>query len=411
MAQDHRQVLPGDPGEAELKNVTAAVVLYNSKDLIPGLSETIKLLPPDMRTVIYDSGSSDGSAELASSLVNNSTIIKGSNHGFGFGNNRCLEKIDTEYTLLLNSDASIDGLSLEKLVSFLDNNPDHAGVQPLVRLWGWEKVTVSSGVYFTEYGEAWDSRFMHLELAPLRTGIQVPAITAAVSLFRTEALRSVNGFDESFFMYFEDADLSLRLGAAGWKLAVERSAEATHMVGASSKRRCALKWELESSIRMFRRYFGGGRLSLAWWRREARIAVHSIVRGKSPFWRIAVILKATRGKEEVRIISEETKVILYGDPMDLPLERTEGNSRGPGWKGSQISPWGGFQGDGGPVKLQFTAFSHSVTGAISAGNGKLLKRFFIPADSRREVKLAKTTSVVYIQCDSFSDRVEVTLSQ
>ncbi|MCK5034305.1 MAG: glycosyltransferase family 2 protein, partial [Candidatus Sabulitectum sp.] len=321
-----------------MKNVTAAVVLYNSKDLIPGLSETIKLLPSDMRTVIYDSGSSDGSAEFASSHIKNATIIKGSNHGFGFGNNRCLEKIDTEYTLLLNSDASIDAVSLGKLVSFLDDNPDHAGVQPYIRLWGWEKVTVSSGVYFTEYGEAWDSRFMHLELAPLRTTIQVPAVTAAVALFRTEALRSVNGFDESFFMYFEDADLSLRLGATGWKLAVERSAEATHMVGASSKRRSALKWELESSIRMFRRYFGGGRLSFMWWRREARIVIHSLLNGRSPFWRMEVIFKAMMGKEEVRTIPEETKAILFGDPMDIPLERTEANSNGPGWKGSQISP-------------------------------------------------------------------------
>ncbi|MCK5841384.1 MAG: glycosyltransferase family 2 protein [Candidatus Sabulitectum sp.] len=394
-----------------MKNVTAAVVLYNSKDLISGLSETVKLLPSDMRTVIYDSGSSDGSAELASSLIRNATIIKGSNHGFGFGNNRCLEKIDTEYTLLLNSDASIDELSLEKLVSFLDDNPEHGGVQPLVRLWEWEMVTVSSGVYFTEYGEAWDSRFMHLELAPLRTAIQVPAITAAVALFRTEALRSVDGFDESFFMYFEDADLSLRLGAEGWKLAVERSAEATHMVGASSKRRSALKWELESSIRMFRRYFGSGRLSSRWWRREARIAIHSVTRGKFPFWRIAVILKAIRGKERVRKVPEELEAILFGDPMDLPLARTEDNSRGPGWKGNGISPWAAFRGDGKPVDLQFTALSHSVTGSISTGSGKLLKRFFIPAGSKKTVKLAKTTSVVYIQCDSFSDRVEVTLSR
>ncbi|MEA3266734.1 MAG: glycosyltransferase family 2 protein [Candidatus Fermentibacteria bacterium] len=394
-----------------MKNVTAAVVLYNSRDLIPALSETIKLLPSDMRTVIYDSGSSDGSAELASSLLGSSTVIRGSNHGFGFGNNRCLEKIDTEYTLLLNSDASIDGLSLEKLVAFLDDNPDHAGVQPLIRLWGWEKVTVSSGVYLTEYGEAWDSRFMHLELAPLRTTIQVPAITAAVALFRTEALRSVNGFDESFFMYFEDADLSLRLGAEGWKLAVERSAEAIHMVGASSKRLSALKWELESSIRMFRRYFGSGRLSSMWWRREARIAIHSVIRGKSPFWRTAVILKALRGKERVGKVPEELEAILFGDPMDLPGARTEGNSRGPGWKGNVVSPWAGFRGDGNPVDLQFTALSHSVTGTISAGSGELLKRFIIPADSKREVKLAKTTSVVYIHCDSFSDRVEVTLSQ
>ncbi len=390
-----------------MKNVTVVVVLYNGEKLVSQLAETINSLPADLKTVIYDSGSTDGSVQEASRLLKDALIIKGDNHGFGFGNNRCLEKVNTEYVLLLNSDASIDTESLENLVSFLEKNRGYAGAQPLVRLWGWEKVTVSSGVFLTEYGEAWDSRFMHLELSPLKTPLEVPAITAAVSLWRTEALRGVNGFDEEYFMYFEDADLSLRLGADGWKLAVVRAAEAAHMVGASSRRQSAIEWELESSIRMFRRYLGNGRLSARWWKREARIVLYSMLKGRFPLWRFVLTAKTTKRKVDTVTVSEEIKAILFGNPMDYPLSRIEKNSRGPGWKGNTVSPWGGIRTDGGSAIFHMKALNHSVTGVISSGEGTILNRFCIPAGATREVRLAKSPPLVYIHCDSSSDRVEV----
>ena len=390
-----------------MNSVTAAVVLYNGEKLIPHLAKTIGALPESMPVVIYDSGSTDSSVKAAAELPGNPTIIEGENHGFGFGNNRCLENIETEYTLLLNSDASIDADALERLIEFLDANPDYAGVQPLIRLWGWQKVTVSSGVFLTPYGEAWDSRFMHLELSPLKNVQNVPAITAAVSLWRTEALRSVNGFDESFFMYFEDADLSLRLVALGWKLGVLGSSEAQHMVGVSSSRQRALEWEFCSSIRMFRRYLGKGRLTLNWLKREARIILHSILHGRSPIWRITSILKSMTTKVETVSLPEEVRAILFGDPMDFPLPRTGNKERGPGWTGDIVSPWGGIRTEGKSLELSITALEHSVTGAVSGSAGEMLNRFCIPAEVTQKVEVAETSSLVYIHCDSFTDRVEV----
>ncbi len=392
-----------------MNSVTAAFVLYNGEKLIPQIANTLSSLPGDMPVVVYDSGSTDDSLRLVAKLPCNPLVIRGENHGFGFGNNRCLEKVKTQYTLMLNSDASIDADSLDRLVDFLDANPNYAGVQPLIRLWDWPKVTVSSGVFLTPYGEAWDSRFMHLEFSPLTDLQDVPAITAAVSLWRTEALRSVNGFDENFFMYFEDADLSLRLRAAGWKLGVLRSSEAQHMVGVSSSRQRALDWEFCSSIRMFRRYLGKGRLTIDWWRREARIILHSILHGRSPLWRISSIVKSLRNKVETVNLPEEVRAILFGDPMDFPLTRTSKKERGPGWVQNTISPWGGIRTEGKSLELRITALKHSVTGAVSDSAGKMLVRFCIPAKATRKVKVAETSSLVYIHCDSSADRVKVEL--
>jgi N-acetylglucosaminyl-diphospho-decaprenol L-rhamnosyltransferase len=390
-----------------LKNVTAAVVLHNGVRLIPTLANTISSLPKELSIVVYDSGSSDGSAQAASETLGNAEVIRGGNHGFGFGNNRCLEKVETEYILLLNSDASIQTESLIKLVHFLDQNPDYAGVQPLVRLWGWNRVTASAGVFLTGYGEAWDSRFMHLELSPLKTAINVPAITAAVSLWRTEALKQVNGFDEHFFMYFEDADLSLRLGALEWKLAVVRDAEALHMVGASSDRKKALIWELESSIRVFRRYIGNGRLTGQWWIREMKILLHCIKNGNSPVWRLKAVSRALQKPVSTVLLPPAVMAVLFGEPLDYPLNRPEKNAPGPGWTGDIIAPWGGLRSAGEPVTLHLKGFQHAVTGAVSDNNGELITRFCVPANTSHLLKLTAPPGSVYIHCDSCSNRLEV----
>jgi len=390
-----------------LNNVTVAVVLHNAGSLIPHLAKTLKSLPSDVRTVIYDSGSTDGSAEDAAMACEHAEIIRGVNRGFGFGNNRCIEKITTEYTLLLNSDASIETDSISKLVRFLDDNPDHAGVQPLVRLWGWNRVTASAGVFLTGYGEAWDSRFMHLELFPLRTPVQVPAITGAVSLWRTEALRQVKGFDEAFFMYFEDADLSLRLGAAGWNLSLVRDAEASHMIGASSNRKTALEWEFESSIRIFRRYIGSGRLTWKWWQREIRILRHFILHGNSPLWRLRAVFRAYRNVEKTIDLPSRIASILFGEPLDYPLHRPDESSPGPGWAGNEIAPWGAMKTSGKPVTLLLRSIEHTVTGAVSDKNGDIITRFCVPGKATHSLKLADLSGLVYIHCDSISDRLEV----
>ena len=388
-----------------MQRVTAAVVTYNAAGLA-GLLENARRSLGDIPWVIHDSGSSDGTCRMLRSRMPGCDLICGVNRGFGYGNNRCLERIGTEYTLFLNSDASLDREALEKLAAFLDENPDHAAVQPLVRLMGWGMVTASRGVFLTPAGEAWDSGFMHLETGPSTMPERVPAVTAAVSLWRTEVLRELGGFDEGFFMYFEDADLSLRAGASGWKLSVLPSAEAFHMVGGSSSRKAASLWELRSSARVYARYFGGGRVSGGWLRNRIRILLGGAVRGRNPLPGIRVLCGAALTRVKPVEPPLELSGMLFGSPLDMPLPRPEPGGPGPGWRGEFISPWAGSPAPGGDVSLRLFSTGHAVSGAILDSGGRPLSRFNVPAGGSTDIRVAPEGDVFYIKCDGSGDQVK-----
>jgi GT2 family glycosyltransferase len=80
-------------------------------------------------------------------------------------------------------------------------------------------------------------------------------LTAASVLFRRRALEEVGLFDETFFLYWEDTDLSFRLRARGWKLGVAADAIVLHKENASSgSRRTVDRFSTASGIRFLRKY-------------------------------------------------------------------------------------------------------------------------------------------------------------
>jgi GT2 family glycosyltransferase len=71
-------------------------------------------------------------------------------------------------------------------------------------------------------------------------------------LFRAETLRSMGGFDERYFLYYEDVDLCARLREAGYEVAVCTEASAIHAARRESRRNLRFaKWHLRSALRFF----------------------------------------------------------------------------------------------------------------------------------------------------------------
>jgi len=382
-------------------SVTVVTVLHNNAPLMPQLADTLRGLGTG--AVIYDSGSSDGSAPAAARLLPGARVLVGENLGFGHGNNVAVRQADTKYILFLNSDAGIEAGSLERLFDHLEGHPSVAAVQPLIRAWKWPLVTAGSGVYVTPFGEAWDARFMHLER---RAGDAVPAppaVSAAVSLWRTDAFRAAGGFDPGYFMYFEDADLCLRARTLGWDFSVLRQASALHMIGASSDRSRASLWELASSVRLARRFLGGGKLPRRFLSREARKELALLRRGKPWIQRLRVLSRELGKPVQAFELPPEVLAGLHGHPSDLPLPRP--GPLGPGIQGTSIAPYGVFPASGATLTLR--SRGPAVSGGMCDAGGTLRKEFFVNAGEAVRIRLLTEGGLSYIFCDRPESRLEV----
>ncbi|UCH36070.1 MAG: glycosyltransferase family 2 protein [Armatimonadota bacterium] len=82
--------------------------------------------------------------------------------------------------------------------------------------------------------------------------IEVDWVAGMFMLFRREAFEQVGGFDEGYFMYFEDVDICRRLRSAGWNVGFDPHSSVFHDAQRASRRRLThLRWHLTSAVRYF----------------------------------------------------------------------------------------------------------------------------------------------------------------
>ncbi len=201
--------------------------------------------------IVVDNASSDGSAEMVRSEFPAVRLLElDENLGFGGANNRGAALAGGESLLLLNSDAWLADGALERLAAALDAAPDAAAATPEIRYpdgrpqFAWAPAT---GVW----GEAVQKLRNRFETRPwvhrpppafLRPFFGPGWLTAASLLVRKRAFDEVGGFDERFFLYFEDVDLCRRLRLNRWRLLTVEGAVAYHVKGGSRTRRSEIEY-------------------------------------------------------------------------------------------------------------------------------------------------------------------------
>jgi GT2 family glycosyltransferase len=168
-----------------------------------------------------------------------------SNLGYGRGCNLVFEQSRAEFLLLLNPDASITAPDVQVLVDSLFADPQLAAVSPRT-YWsprrdfllpgGFPQTPVvlvllslatRAGALTRSVAAGYIRR--QREAMAGAAPFTVDFVTGAVLLLRRSAVLAAGGlFDPTYFMFFEDSDLSLRLRRHGWKLAIAPAAEAVH---------------------------------------------------------------------------------------------------------------------------------------------------------------------------------------
>lgn len=216
--------------------------------------------PPD-RVVVVDSGSRRDAylTEIEGLDPRIQVVRQRTNVGFCAGNNLGLQALPRcRYVLFLNPDAFVSREFLDKAVHLCESDPRIGAMNP--KLLSADPVSLaptrrldSVGVSQTRYGRWFDRGRGELDDGRFDGPVaEVPALCGAALLCRASALTAVASdgavFDERFFMYKEDIDLSLRLARAGWKLVVDPSLTVLHVRGWKPNRREMPSWARRRSL-------------------------------------------------------------------------------------------------------------------------------------------------------------------
>lgn len=268
--------------------VSALVVSHNSGDWVRLCLESLQAIaeawrrddpakpgsPVGLEAVVVDNESSDGSMatvrefEAAGSPDLPVRLVEaGRNLGFGAACNLAASKSAGRHLLLLNPDAWIAEGSLLRLVEALEADERLAVAAPCLSYpdgspqFVWAPPVGVLGEAIQRCRNRFEKAGWNHDLLPrlLKPCVGAGWYTAACLLVRRSAFDEVGGFDEGFFLYFEDADLCLRLRQAGFRQREVAGAQAWHVRGAltGADRERRLTRVVERSYRASQlRYYG-----------------------------------------------------------------------------------------------------------------------------------------------------------
>ncbi|WP_434438734.1 glycosyltransferase family 2 protein [Lentzea sp. E54] len=216
--------------------------------LAPFVDTLAKATSRPVRVVLADNGSTDGvPQEVAASRDHVTFLPTGGNLGYGGGANRGVAALGPEvgWVLISNPDIEFAPGSVDVLIDAAERWPRGGMFGPLIREPSGEIYpsarllpSIGRGFGHAVFGVVWKSnpwtRAYRQEKAPVER--TAGWLSGSCFLMRREAFDSVSGFDEKYFMYFEDVDLGERVGKAGWQNVYVPDAEVTHIGGHSTAR-------------------------------------------------------------------------------------------------------------------------------------------------------------------------------
>lgn len=237
------------------------------------------------RVVVVDNGSgSEVVAHLERRLPGATMLASPRNLGFGGANNLALERLETEFVLLLNNDATIDEASAGHLMEFLRREPAAGLAGPVLEASRPpHRVLAAGGRDILRFGRthcSFDERQAELDAGDPFAVAYVPGTAV---LARTELLRRLGGFDESYFFSGEMADLAIRAAAVGEGSFVVPAARARHDLAVAAQLRDSLYtyFSLRNRFLFARRHALRPALAmLRWTIRGVGACLASVARGR-----------------------------------------------------------------------------------------------------------------------------------
>lgn len=220
--------------------VTVVVPNWNGLKHIGDTLKSLEAQSQKVGIIVADNGSTDGSQEFIRKHFPKVELIElFENRGFAGGVNAGIEgAVDegAEYIGLFNNDAIADKDWIKNLLKAAKQSQKIGVVTCKFLRLPDRGVIDSTGEQYSKWGFPFPRGRDEKDSGQYDHPGEVFGATGGASLYRVKMLEKIGLFDEDFFAYYEDVDLSFRAQLAGWKVLYEPSAVAYHHIGATSSK-------------------------------------------------------------------------------------------------------------------------------------------------------------------------------
>ena len=221
--------------------ISAAIVSYNSSSVVEkacnSILEHTKRYP--LKFYVIDNASSDETLRNISNIAGVEILKQDKNIGFGAAHNKILETKMGKYHFVVNPDIIVNSDVLSDMADFMEQNPDVVMCMPKIlnedgteQKLPKEKPTFKT-LFFGRLSKKIRNKYIWAD-RDITEVTDVDFCTGCFFCIRSDVFEKLGGFDERFFMYLEDADLTQRAKKYG-RVVMNPSFAVTHI------------WERESA--------------------------------------------------------------------------------------------------------------------------------------------------------------------
>ncbi|HUH81161.1 MAG TPA: glycosyltransferase family 2 protein [Solirubrobacteraceae bacterium] len=218
--------------------------------------------------IVVDNSSTDNTRELVESEFPRARVVSSLNRGFGYGNNRGLERATARYQLLLNPDTEIVEGTFGELVQIMDASPAvglagvrqctaDGGLSPTIRRFPNAARALGEALFSERWPlhPSWSGERV-LDMSVYERQRECDWTSGSFMLVRADALRSAGMLDERFFIYSEEPDLCMRIKRGGWKVMHLPQMTIIHHVGKGGVRPRMVAQDAYSRKQYAEKHFG-----------------------------------------------------------------------------------------------------------------------------------------------------------
>lgn len=198
-------------------DLTVIIPNYNGKHFLKKLLESLNNQNYSFEVLVIDNASKDGSADYIKKNYPEFTLIENKeNMGFAKAVNQGIKASNLEYVFLLNNDVELEGESIPNLIKCIKKDENIFAVSSKMIQYNDQSKMDDAGDEYTILG--WTRRVGYGkspdEYARKK---EIFSVCAGAAVYRRSILEKIGYFDENFFAYMEDVDISYRARINGYK--------------------------------------------------------------------------------------------------------------------------------------------------------------------------------------------------